>query len=201
MQWFYKVISSIYVGKEERVIDEQTLIEQIRRGETAAFRKLVESYGEHVYQAAYSILRDVKEAEDAAQETFIQVYKSLPEYRSEGLKMWITRIAIHKAIDTKRKIARRREEQFQEKSVIEQLSSHEEDVLMRLVREEKTESLLRRVAQLPASHREVITAFYLQDKTYDQIAREQGVAVKTVESKLYRARSWIRNHWKEEEWR
>ncbi|MBP1935813.1 RNA polymerase sigma factor [Paenibacillus sediminis] len=189
------------MGKEERVIDEQTLIEQIRRGETAAFRKLVESYGEHVYQAAYSILRDVKEAEDAAQETFIQVYKSLPEYRSEGLKMWITRIAIHKAIDTKRKIARRREEQFQEKSVIEQLSSHEEDVLMRLVREEKTESLLRRVAQLPASHREVITAFYLQDKTYDQIAREQGVAVKTVESKLYRARSWIRNHWKEEEWR
>lgn len=53
---------------------------------------------------------------------------------------------------------------------------------------------------LPARHRDILVQFYIEEKSYDQIAREQNIAVKTVESRLYRARSWIRKHWKEEEW-
>lgn len=193
-------MSSIVTGKGERKIDEARLIDQIRRGDQAAFRMLVERYGQHVFQTAYSVLKNAKEAEDAAQEVFLQIYKSLPDYRSQGLKTWITRIAVNKAIDAKRKLGRRREDQMAEGELIEHLPSSEEDVLRRLVRKEKQLLLERKMDSLPAQHKDILIQFYIEEKSYDQIAREQQIAVKTVESRLYRARSWIRKHWKEEEW-
>ncbi|GAB6990254.1 RNA polymerase sigma factor [Paenibacillus pini] len=176
------------------------MIDQIRQGEQAAFRIIVERYGQHVFHTAYSVLRNTKEAEDAAQETFIQVYKSLPEYRSQGFKTWLTRIALHKAIDAKRKLSRRREDQAFDATVMEQWPSAEEDVVVQLIRQEKRETLERKLARLPEQHREILTLFYIQEKSYEEIATEQEIAVKTVESRLYRARGWVRNHWKEEEW-
>ncbi|GIO65185.1 RNA polymerase sigma factor SigW [Paenibacillus cookii] len=161
---------------------------------------LVEQYSQHVFQTAYSVLKNAKEAEDAAQEVFLQVYKSLPEYRSQGFKTWITRICVNKAIDAKRKISRRREEQMADGELIEHLPSAEEDVLRQLVRKEKQKLLETKMDGLPAQHRDILVQFYIEEKSYDQIAREQNIAVKTVESRLYRARSWIRKHWKEEEW-
>lgn len=193
-------LSSIVTGKGERKIDEARLIDQIRRGDQAAFRMLVEQYSQHVFQTAYSVLKNAKEAEDAAQEVFLQVYKSLPEYRSQGFKTWITRICVNKAIDAKRKLSRRREEQMADGELIEHLPSAEEDVLRQLVRKEKQKLLERKMDGLPAQHRDILVQFYIEEKSYDQIAREQNIAVKTVESRLYRARSWIRKHWKEEEW-
>jgi len=70
-------------------------------------RLLIDKYSQHVYHVAYSVLRNDQDAQDAAQEAFIQIYKSLPDYRSEGFKTWISRIAFHKAIDAKRKLGRR----------------------------------------------------------------------------------------------
>jgi len=194
-------MSSIHVEKEGRVIDEARLIEQIRQGETSLFRLLVDKYSQHVYHVAYSVLRNDQDAQDAAQEAFIQIYKSLSDYRSEGFKTWITRIAFHKAIDAKRKLSRRIPEEAGGDERLASLPGAEEDILSRLVREERKAFLRERINQLPAQHRDIITAFYLSEKNYEQIAHDAQVAVKTVESRLYRARQWIRNHWKEEEWR
>lgn len=177
------------------------MIDQIRAGDQSAFRTLVERYGQHVFHTAYSVLKDAKEAEDAAQEAFIQVYKSLSEYRSQGFKTWLTRIALHKAIDAKRKLGRRREDQLADAEQLNQWPSGEADLLAQLVKKEKRETLERRLHRLPQQHREILIHFYIQEKNYEQIAKEQGIAVKTVESRLYRARSWVRTHWKEEEWK
>ncbi|MNR68457.1 RNA polymerase sigma factor SigW [compost metagenome] len=60
--------------------------------------------------------------------------------------------------------------------------------------------MARRINELPDSHREIVTAFYLNEQSYEEIAADQSIAVKTVESRLYRARHWMREHWKEEDW-
>ncbi|MNK06095.1 ECF RNA polymerase sigma factor SigE [compost metagenome] len=149
---------------------------------------------------AYSVLHDQKEAEDTAQETFIQVYKSLPEYRSQGFKTWITRICLNKAIDCKRRRARRREDEWESVEMLQHIPSSEEDTLDSLVRKERIQRVASRINELPDSHREIVTAFYLREQSYEQIAADQSIAVKTVESRLYRARHWMREHWKEEDW-
>lgn len=196
--------ADVYVfGKEGRVIDAETLITRILQGDQEAFRELVNHYSQHVFHTAYSVLRDAKEAEDASQEVFIQVYKALPQYRSEGFKTWITRITLNKAIDMKRKLSRKPPEQLhgEHDEVLDKLPSRDEDVVSLLVHKERREELREKIKQLPDNHRAIITAFYLEEKNYEQIAAELDVTVKTVESKLYRARQWIRKSWKEEEWK
>lgn len=202
VQGLDKCPTSIINGKEGRAIETERLITRILQGDQGAFRELVNMYSKHVFHTAYSVLRDVKEAEDASQEVFIQVFKALPQYRSEGFKTWITRITLNKSIDLKRKIVRRSpEQQGEREEELERIPSRDEDTLNLLIHKEKKHELRQKVLSLPDNHREVITAFYLEEKNYEQIACELGVTVKTVESKLYRARQWIRKTWKEEKWR
>jgi RNA polymerase sigma factor (sigma-70 family) len=194
-------IKGVYCcGKEGRVIEDEILIQNICNGDSHSFRQFVDKYSQHVYKVTYSVLRDVKEAEDAAQETFLQIYKSLPEYRNQGLKTWISRIALHKAIDAKRRRDRRREQSVDYDNVLSLTPAGDEDVLSGVVRRDREDRLRVEVENLPSVHRDVVIAFYLENKNYEQIAAESGVTLKTVESRLYRARQWIRTHWKEEEW-
>ncbi|WP_229717146.1 RNA polymerase sigma factor [Paenibacillus aceti] len=192
-----------YMEKEGRKIgekDELHFIQQLRQGDREAFRELVQTYRNHVYRVAYSVLHDEQEAEDAAQETFLQIYKSLSEYREQGFKTWLTRIALHKAIDLKRKRERRKEQQGDVMEIASYMSAPSEHVLKGLLDEEQRQELRQKIEELPAGHQTIITAFYLQGKSYGQIAMELNIAEKTVESKLYRARMWMREHWKEEDW-
>ncbi|MNE26304.1 ECF RNA polymerase sigma factor SigE [compost metagenome] len=131
----------------------------------------------------------------------MQVYKSLPGYRSQGFKTWMTRIALNKAIDLKRRRDRRQEEQWDPLNVDLHINNTEPEIVQGLIEHEQKAELRNKIAELPDGHKTVVSAFYLQGKSHEQIARELNVTVKTVESKLYRARVWIREHWKEEEWR
>lgn len=195
------IVRCVYCcGKEGRVIEEELLIEQICRGDEDAFRQFVDTYSQHIYKITYSVLRDVKAAEDAAQEAFLQMYKALPDYRYQGLKSWITRIALNKAIDAKRKRDRLREQAADYELVLSQTPSGEEDVLSGIIRRDRKDRVLDEINNLPDTHREIIAAFYLEHKNYEQIAAEKEISLKTVESRLYRARQFIRNHWKEDEW-
>ncbi|MNO61398.1 ECF RNA polymerase sigma factor SigE [compost metagenome] len=189
------------IGKEGRAIDDEKLILKIRRGERNVFQELVTRYGEYIFKVAFSVLKDEKEAEDAAQETFLQVYKSLPDYRSQGFKTWMTRIALNKAIDLKRKRDRRREERWDPIDVELQVTDDRPEIVQEIMDVERNVELRNKIAALPPGHRSIVSSFYLQGKSYEEIASELHVTVKTVESKLYRARAWMREHWKEEELR
>ncbi|MEK4106461.1 RNA polymerase sigma factor [Paenibacillus sp. FSL L8-0493] len=192
---------SVYCcGKEGRVIEEELLIKRICQGDEDAFRQFVNTYSQHIYKITYSVLREVKAAEDAAQEAFLQMYKSLPDYRYQGLKSWITRIALNKAIDAKRKRDRLRELPVDYELVLSQTPSNEEDVLATVVRRDRMNRLSGEINNLPEGHREIMVAYYLENKKYEQIAAENEITLKTVESRLYRARQWMRKHWKEDEW-
>ncbi|MFD1138726.1 RNA polymerase sigma factor [Paenibacillus urinalis] len=188
-------------GRRREAIDEASLIDQILKGDHAKFREIIDRYGRHVYQVTYSVLHQAQDAEDAAQEAFIQVFKSLPQYRSEGFKTWITRIALHKAIDLKRKLNRREAEVVGREDEVVQMADHQADIIHQLLKKERKETLLHKISSLPAQHRDIIVDFYLKEKNYEQIAEESQIAIKTVESRLYRARQWIRAHWKEGSWR
>lgn len=180
--------------------DTATIIARCLKGDRNAFRSLVQTYSSYVYQIAYSVLHDTKEAEDAAQEAFLQVHKSLPDYRSQGFKTWLTRITLNKAIDMKRRRDRRKEEQIDPAEIELHIPHGEDHFLNDLMHEERRREISDRIAQLPEAHRKMITKFYLQGYSHEQIAAEEQVSIKTVESRLYRARAWIRQQWKEEDW-
>lgn len=179
---------------------ETALIKKILAGNEHAFRLLVEKYRIHIFKNVFAVLRNQKDAEDAVQEVFVKIYTSLPNYENQGFKTWMTRIAINHAIDVKRKKARRPEEQLTDIQA-ETLISASENTEQIIIQKELQQLIRKRMNELPLNYRELIYQFYIEEKTYKELAEEHQVKVKTIETKLYRARTWIKNNWKEEDFR
>ncbi|KPV56901.1 DNA-directed RNA polymerase subunit sigma [Paenibacillus sp. A3] len=161
----------------------------------------MDKYGNYLFQAVYGVLRSTKDAEDVTQEALLKIYASLPQYRYQGLKTWLTRIAVNKAIDFKRSQDRKKEDltdDWEGHTPPEPLQSN--PVETQIIRRERSTYVRERLDRLPENYRDVVVAFYIEEKSYQQIAEEQQVAIKTVESKLYRAKQYMRRVWKEEEW-
>jgi len=71
----------------------------LKAGDEAAFRALVEMYQDRVFNTCLGFLESLEEAEDAAQETFMEVYHAVQHFREEAkLSTWIYRIAMTKAL-------------------------------------------------------------------------------------------------------
>ncbi|WP_227521439.1 MULTISPECIES: sigma-70 family RNA polymerase sigma factor [Bacillus] len=174
------------------------MIREAKLGSEKAFRLLVEKYKKYLFKIVFSVLRNEKDAEDATQEAFIKIYYALPNYENQGFKTWITRIAMNHSIDTKRK-QQRQKEQVTETEHLTNLYGESDNTVPPLIRKQEKEFLQKRIDDMPANYREVILAYYITEKSYQEIAAEQQVEVKTVETKLYRARKWMRAHWKEED--
>ncbi|OIJ14338.1 RNA polymerase subunit sigma [Anaerobacillus alkalilacustris] len=173
------------------------LIKQILAGNDHAFRLLVQKYRNHIYKIVYSVLRNEKDAEDAAQEAFIKIYSSLPKYEGKGFKTWMTRIALNHSIDTKRKRDRMKEE-VKEEINLQLVISNNENIEDELLKKEKKLQVQKHINELPKNYRDVVQGFYIQEKSFQQLASEQGVKEKSIEVKLHRARKWMKARWKEE---
>jgi RNA polymerase sigma factor (sigma-70 family) len=159
---------------------------------------LIQKYRNDVFRTVFAVLRDQKEAEDAAQEVFLKIYTSLPQYENQGFKTWMTRIAVNHAIDMKRKQARRKEEIF-EAIGQEAFRTPKDSIEKELIENDRRRLVRKRLNEMPENYRDVIYGFYIAEKSYQEMADEQNVQIKTIETKLYRARHWMKKNWKEDD--
>jgi RNA polymerase sigma factor (sigma-70 family) len=189
------------VGKGERIIQDEAVIKQILEGKTDAFRTIIDRYYGYLYRVVYAVLHHPKDGEDVTQEALIKIYVSLPSYQFQGFKTWMTRIAVNTAIDYKRKNDRRQEKITDIEHSLLEVASEEEPIEVVLLRKEQGAMLARYLSEMPEGYRDVVVAFYMDRKTYQEIAEDQQMELKTVESKLYRARNWMKKHWKEDDFR
>ncbi|MDQ0116336.1 RNA polymerase sigma factor [Paenibacillus harenae] len=201
----YGTVSVVYyMGKEESDIQDTDWIKAVQSGGPEHYRPFVQAYGPYIYKTVYAVLHSPHDAEDVTQEALLQIYRSLPECRLDGLKTWITRIAVNRAIDFKRSKARKPEELYESEASLRQGEQADyggnvpaaEAVALE---QENVRHIRERVDELPGNYREVVTAYYMEDKSYEQIAAETGLERKSVESRLYRARSWMKRHWRKED--
>nr|WP_265525094.1 sigma-70 family RNA polymerase sigma factor [Paenibacillus sp. JDR-2] len=195
-------LSSIIAGREESEIQDEQWITAIKNGGPAAFQTFVDEYGPYIYRTVFAVIRSPHDAEDVTQEALLQIYRSLPEFRMDGFKTWITRIAVNKAIDWKRSRMRKPEE------LVDSLTGLEAEGMMAgrgpaveaaVIDREEQRQVREQVEQLPDNYREVVTAYYMENKSYEEIAVQTGLEKKSVESRLYRARNWIKRHWRKED--
>lgn len=178
------------------VCDDQ-LVKQAISGNEDAFRQLVDRYKAYIFAIVLNFIKDHFEAENVAQEVFLQIYRSLPCYRSQNFKGWIARIAVNKALDWQRAEKKRN---VQPQLVLEdwpqRCSATPEELI---ARKEEIRYLREICSALPSVYRCTVEKFYLEGKSQQQIAQEEGTTIKTVESRLYRARNLLKEKWKEAE--
>ena len=182
------------------IIEDQGMVRAVLAGEREAYRRLIEKYQGMVFTAIARIIGSRPEVEDLAQETFWQAYRSLGRFRGESrFSTWLLRIAANKAIDFCR---RRREEERRRKGYepeVELIPGDDDAPERILLLNELKDRLYRHLDRLPPHYRQVLKRHYLDGFSYREMACEAGVPVKTIESRIYRARKLLRSLWSEEE--
>lgn len=181
-------------GKEviQMESDEQ-LVESILKGNQQQYRELILRYQSRVLAVALKVTNNRKDAEDISQEVFLQLYRSLGNFNGDSsFSTWIYRITMNKAIDYKRKQERQLEQEPEDliASLPETNSLSPEEALLKNLDKELIHSYL---IELPPAYRDVLKLYYFDELSYSEISMKLNVAVKTVESRLYRAKRLIKD--------
>lgn len=177
--------------------DEKEVINRILSGDTESFRYIVDEYKDLVFSICLNMTRDWFEAENLTQEIFLKVYNSLPSYRFMGFKTWISKIAVNKCIDNKRRLAKRLEEPTSPDDMPEFCIEGESLVEEHLIQEEEKETIIKLCDSLPQIYSSVVKEYFIHSKSIRKIATEEGLNEKTVETRLYRAVKMLSSKWKE----
>jgi len=179
-----------------KVWNDDEWIQRFIVGDTQAFEAIIDQYKAYVFAIVLRFVKDPEDVQDIAQDVFLQIYRSLSDYQPDHLKAWIGKISANKAIDWKRRQAKYEFEdgQIDLANLADNRLASPDQVLIQQEREFNIRSLY---STLPTQYSRTVIKYHFEGKSYQQIAREEGISVKTVESRLYRARKLMRDRWKE----
>ena len=176
-------------------MQDRELVLSLKSGSTEAFKELVEQYRDRVINTCYGFLKNKEDAEDIAQEVFIEVYRSISAFREESkLSTWIYRIALSKSLDFIRKNNRKKRKGRIQKF----LSFHKEAAKVsapaanspetRLENLERVQILRQAVDSLPENQRIAITLNRYEGFSYKEIADIIDTTLPALEALIHRAK-------------
>ncbi len=178
--------------------DDQLIIKRIRNGDVDAFRQLVEKHHKRVVHICLSLVHQVEDAEDLAQEVFIEVFKSVDNYRGDAaVSTWLYRLSVNKSLDFIRSANRQKrgkglvtnlEKVELERHPLEQapLASDQMEA------EERRRLLHWGIEQLPDRQKLAITLSKLDELNQQEVAEIMGTSVSSVESLLVRGKKRLK---------
>lgn len=170
--------------------EEHVWLEQARKGDKAAFGRLIEAYQGPVYNLAYRMLNNSGEAEEAAQEAFIRAYTRLDTYNpAHKFSTWMLSITSNYCIDLIRKrrtLLLSLDEPLPPHPALQTQSAKgpEAQVLIN----EQQELVQAMLQQLPEEYRQAVVLRYWHDLSYEEIADMMDTSVSAIKSRLFRAR-------------
>ena len=177
-------------------MSENELVEGILKKQEAAFKELVQLYQKQVISTCYGFVGNYHDAQDIAQDVFIEVFESIEKFRKEAkLSTWIYRIAVNKSINFKKQIARRQwvksiESFFwKDANETQTAKAHKSDEPNEALEEiEKKLILHQAINKLPENQKIAFTLNKFDDLSYQQIAEVMNTSLSSVESLLHRAK-------------
>lgn len=173
-------------------MQESNLIDQVKGGNTHAFRFIVANQQKLVVHIVGRIILDKDEIQDVCQEVFIKVFQRIHEFRGESrFSTWVASIAYHQCLNHLRKKRRLNECRYDDDASIETLKT--ELTPQHIFENNETKHLIKLLVEsLPLAHRTVITLFYLEEFSYAEIEQITGMTESTIKSNLFRARAILK---------
>jgi RNA polymerase sigma-70 factor (ECF subfamily) len=170
---------------------DMELVRRVRKGDEAAFRRVVDIHGPRLYLLAMSMLGNSEDAQDVVQETFVGAFRGLRGFQGRStVKTWLTRILMNNVADLRRRGRLRKTLPLDEAA--EQLGASPARRVTETGRADMRMDIAAVVGRLPEEHRTVIVLREVQGMTYEEIAAALGVPRGTVESRLFRARQKLK---------
>lgn len=180
-------------------MEKEVLVDLLKRGDNEAFKTLVELYQQQIINICYGYLHDQVEAEDIAQDVFVEVFRSVRNFRGEAdIKTWIYRIAVNKSLNRKKKLKKYlRKNMFDTTTETTDTGNVSEprddtpDAQETIEIEERKKIIHDAINKLSGNQK---TAFVLRkydDLSYKDIAEIMKISIPSVESLLFRAKSSV----------
>lgn len=183
---------------------DAALMLRVKQGDLGAFTQLVDKYKQPAINLAFRMLRDATEAEDLAQNAFVQVYKSTPRYRvSSKFSTWLFTIVRNLCLNEIRRRGRHPAESMdatfpdQENQPLAQFADKNElSPPERLLHGELAEKIEEALAQLPENQRTAILLCRQDELSYEDIAEVLGCSLSATKSLIHRGRETLKQRLK-----
>ncbi len=168
--------------------DDQKLIESIKNGDTKAYTQLVNRYKDLVFTLALRMLKHREEAEEVAQDTFIKVFKSLNKFKGDSkFSTWIYKVTYNTCLDRIKKNKKHLNDVAIDEFTFNKLDTID-NALDNLIKEEKHMLIKKCINKLPEDSSALLTLFYFEELSLDEISKIINIEANTVKVKLFRAR-------------
>lgn len=165
-------------------MDEEKLIKEAQKGNVDAFILLIHSCENRLKSTAFALCPE--EIEDLLQETYLASFKSIRRFHGRSsFYTWIYRIMLNIAYKKFKKNKQR-------KILIEKMSSNISQNTS-VIETDKKEQVRNAVSKLPIRYKEIITLYYFEEMSVEEIASHLNINPGTVKSRLFSARALLKN--------
>jgi len=172
---------------------DQVYIDRVLQGDTNAFAYLVNKYKNLTYTVAMKIVRNHEDAEEVAQDSFIKAYSQLHTFKGESkFSTWLYTIVYRNSITKirKKKITTTDIDSY----IIEnQKSDHDFPQIEAIKNGEQKKYIAEAIDNLPETDAFLITLYYLEESSVEEIEQITGLTKTNVKVKLFRARKKLLN--------
>jgi RNA polymerase sigma-70 factor (ECF subfamily) len=180
-------------------LTDEGLVKSVLGGDENAFSQLYERYRRPIYSAAYRIIQNSEDAQDATQEIAVKLYRSLHQWdvQKSKLSTWIYRMAANHSIDCYRMRIRRVESQMPASISDPALQAETPDCSAQspfnaFKVKEEIKAVLKCARTLPDLQRRIFIHRFFYERKLDEIARIERCSLGTVKSALHRATHAVR---------
>ncbi|HEY5686728.1 MAG TPA: sigma-70 family RNA polymerase sigma factor [Yeosuana sp.] len=168
--------------------DDIHYINLIIEGNSNAFNILVDRYKDLVFSLALKMVKNREEAEEVAQDTFIKVFKSLSQFKGDSkFSTWIYKVTYNTCLDRLKKTKREQQVVSIDDFNTNQIKSID-NALDKMEDEEREKAIQDCINLLPSDDAFLLTLFYFEEQSLEEIAKVIGLTANNVKVKLFRSR-------------
>jgi RNA polymerase sigma-70 factor (ECF subfamily) len=184
----------------EIVLKEQDFIKELKQGKQSAFSQLLDDYQQKVFSTCISFVPNKEDAEDVAQEVFLEVFKSIHKFKGDSkLSTWIYRITTNKCLEFIRKKNTKKRFAFMQSIMGNEIPFDKTNYFTEfkhpgilLENKEKSETIFKAINTLPETQRVIFTLAKIDGKSYQEIVEITGKSLSSVESVMFRAKKALK---------
>jgi len=182
------------------ILDESILINRLKKKDNAAFKEIVDTCQAMVYNAVLGIIQNAEDAEDVAQDVFVQLYQSIDNFKGQSkLSTWLYRIAISKALDHLRKKKRKKRFGFiqsffgkNDELIIDAHDFFHPGII--LENKQNASILFKAIGSLPQNQGIAFIMNKIEGLSYQEISDIMKLSLSAVDSLLQRAKTNLRKY-------
>lgn len=165
------------------------LIERCKSGDSIAQEEIYKRYARNMYNTAYRIVGHQAEAEDVLQESFLEVFTKINEYRGDAtFGAWLKRIVVNRSIT----VLRKRKFEMTDTEELDTLAAEEHDFDFVNEQSKWVQKIKNGINQLPEGYRVVLSLYLLEGYDHVEISQVLNISESTSKSQFLRAKDKLR---------